>query len=140
MKPEDFEKQLQRQPFRQVPAAWRGEILAVAERKAGRPDARVGAPTFRKPWWSEWLWPSPVAWGAVACTWVVILTLQVASREPGAEVARNSQPPSPTLMNALAEQRRLMTELTGPLPTPADAVKPGEPGPSSKWRAEIATA
>ena len=31
MKPDNFEQKLQRQPLRQVPAEWRGEILVAAD-------------------------------------------------------------------------------------------------------------
>lgn len=61
-----FEEQLQRQPFRRVPAAWRREILNAAP----------------APSWREWLWPSPVAWGAVAAAWVLIVALQLAMPHP----------------------------------------------------------
>jgi hypothetical protein len=57
---------LQRQQFRQVPASWRREILNAAPAST----------------WREWLWPSPVAWGAVAAAWALIALLQLATVQP----------------------------------------------------------
>jgi len=61
-----FEEKLRNQPFRQVPASWQREIINVAP----------------APSWREWLWPSPVAWGAVATVWVLIALLQWAAPQP----------------------------------------------------------
>jgi len=61
-----LEEKLRSQQFRQVPAAWRREIINVAPAPA----------------WREWLWPSPVAWGAVAAAWALIAVLQLATPSP----------------------------------------------------------
>ncbi|MBM3861976.1 MAG: hypothetical protein FJ395_20320 [Verrucomicrobia bacterium] len=61
-----FEEKLRSQQFRQVPASWRREIINVAPAPA----------------WREWLWPSPVAWGAVAAAWALIGLLQLATPQP----------------------------------------------------------
>ena len=66
-----FEEKLQRQQFRQVPASWRREILAAGTK-----------PEHGAARWREWLWPSPVAWGAVAAAWLLIVALQLAMPHP----------------------------------------------------------
>jgi len=66
-----FEEKLRSQQFRQVPASWRREILSG-----------TGETPVPLSWWREWLWPSPVAWGAVATAWVLIAVLQLATPQP----------------------------------------------------------
>ena len=72
----DFEESLRRQSIRPVPAQWRGEILRAAR---AQPAA--------SPWWREWLWPHPQAWGALAAAWGIIILLHVAAPMPGAVVS-----------------------------------------------------
>jgi hypothetical protein len=75
---DNFEQRLQRQTFRTPPSGWRREILGAIPQPVA-------------PWWREWLWPSPVAWGAMAVTWLVIVVLQLATPVPrgngGSEVS-----------------------------------------------------
>jgi hypothetical protein len=59
----DFERLLRSQPFREVPPEWRREIV----HRAREPDGTRAAG------WREWLWPSPLAWGAMAAVWLVFL-------------------------------------------------------------------
>jgi len=73
-----FEEKLQRQQFRQVPASWRRDIVGRLCESAPSPNAASQKrPTTAH--WREWLWPSPVAWGAVAAAWVLIAALQLAT-------------------------------------------------------------
>ena len=74
-------------------------------------------------WWTDWLWPSPAAWGAVAAAWLVVIGLNAASAEPGREraiVARHS----PETLQALREQRQLFVELVAPGIREAEPVRP----------------
>ena len=76
-----FEDKLQRQPFRQVPASWRREIVGrLCESAIPQDAASQKRPTTAA--WREWLWPSPVAWAAVAAVWVLIAALQLATPQP----------------------------------------------------------
>ncbi|PYK58897.1 MAG: hypothetical protein DME21_14645, partial [Verrucomicrobia bacterium] len=84
MRPEDFEKQLQRQPLRKIPAEWRGEILDAA-RRAHEPQ-----PSQPASWWRALLWPCPQAWAGLAAVWVLILALNSVTREP----ARSARSPN----------------------------------------------
>ena len=129
MSTDDFEKRLQRLHMRPIPREWRGEILDAA-RRAGAHQLSTPNPRTT-PWWRELLWPSPQAWAGFAAVWVVVLLLNLASRDP-VRVAKTSKPaPAPELFAALREHRRLLAELIGtpPLPEPQ---KPFEPRPRSE--------
>ena len=59
-------------------------------------------------------WPYPRAWAGLAAAWVVIIALNLATRESGApEIARQLPPPSPQLRQLLREQEQMLAELTG---------------------------
>lgn len=73
--------------------------------------------------WIDWLWPSPVAWGAVAAVWVIIIALNAASREPArapSTLARRS----PEMIQALREQREIFVELVAPAAREPEPVRP----------------
>jgi hypothetical protein len=80
-----FEEKLRGQTFRQVPASWRREILSgtgVSPVSAEVLVTRTGGTPVPLSWWRDWLWPSPVAWGAVAAAGALIVLLQLASAQP----------------------------------------------------------
>jgi hypothetical protein len=124
---DEFEQFLKNQPLREVPSAWRAVILPTAKQpKAVQP-----------PWWREWLWPSPAAWAGLACIWVVILALNVATRPPAAErqLAERSPAPSLDVALALAQQRNELAQLLGsPVESPVEPKRRYPPGPQSESR------
>jgi hypothetical protein len=141
MKPDDFEQKLQRQPLRQVPAGWRGEILAVAESAA----AVRHPPSVTRPSWlstlnsqlSTILWPHPQAWAGLAAVWILILAVDFSMRDPSPIRAEMSLPPSSEVIVELRQQQRLLAELIGPRDTSdADRSKSFVPPPRSE-RAEM---
>jgi hypothetical protein len=144
MKPDDFERRLQRQPLRQVPAAWRGEILQAARVAASQgptPDAsarRSMAEGARPSWLSTLFWPNPKAWGALAAVWVMIFATNLWLRDKPASVAQTLAPPPQEVIVALEQQRRLFAELIGQSSAP-DAVpqNPFLPRPRSERRNEL---
>jgi hypothetical protein len=114
MKPDKFEQRLQRQMLRQVPAGWRGEILASAsDAMANNQAARATRPSFL----STILWPHPEAWAGLAAAWIVILAVNFSMRDQTPVVAEKSAP-SPEVIVELKQQRRLLAELIGPRDTP----------------------
>lgn len=130
MNPDDqIEARLRRQPLRALPTEWRAEILSVAEK------ARQVAP--RRSWWQEMFWPHPVAWGALASVWIVIVGANFATREPERVMAHR---PAPTreLREMLHEQERLLAELVGPAEKP-DIDRPKPNAPRSQRRPEFFT-
>ena len=69
MNSDDFEQELRRQHMRQIPADWRGPILGACIRGAAvAEEARVPA-------WRLLLARFPVAWGAIAALWVVLISV-----------------------------------------------------------------
>src|SRR5213595_1261555 len=129
MRPEDFEKRLQRQPLRKIPAEWRGEILDAA-RRAHQPQPSTFNPQPAS-WWRELLWPCPQAWAGLAAVWVLILALKSVTREPPRSARSPNAPRAPEVLRALREHRRLLAELIGS-PTAAEQPKPFEPRPRSE--------
>jgi len=146
MKPDDFEQKLQRQPLRQVPAEWRGEILVAADvNRRNRPvrEFTFAATPFRRllstlnAQLSTILWPHPKAWAGLAAIWILILAVNFSMRDPSPVRAQKSSPPSPEVIVELRQQQRLLAELIGPRDIrEADRSKSFVPQPRSE-RAEI---
>ena len=112
MKPEDFEQRLQRQPLRQVPAEWRGEILSAAER-ASRPAPRASFLSTFNLQLSTLLWPHPRAWAGLAAVWILIFCMDFSARDKMPVMAEKSAPPSPEMVAELKQQQRMLAELIG---------------------------
>jgi hypothetical protein len=134
----ELETKLQRQIPRQIPAEWRAEILAAsrsgvsAERRKpvyldGGFLPKAATPT----WLTNLLWPHPKAWAGLAAVWVLILALQVGSRDDsGSRAVTQSAPPSPEMVAELKKQQRMFAELVGSREElVADRSKPYSPRP-----------
>lgn len=92
----DLEDELRKLQPGTPPANWRAEILARCERSIPAP------PEEPRSSWSDWLWPSPLAWGALAAIWLALAAFhtttsptrsrqheaQSTQSEPGLLVAR----------------------------------------------------
>jgi hypothetical protein len=115
---DEFEQFLSKQPLHSIPPEWRRELLVAG-----------GVPS-RQPWWREWLWPSPVAWAALAAVWLVIIALNFTVRLPAHETAKRTSPAATDIAVAFAEHRRLLAELTLPETTPRHPQM--KPGPRSE--------
>ena len=139
-----FEQRLRRQPLRQIPAAWREEILSQARAAAG--GNRRTAPVRGLPFVAavqlrlrELLWPCPQAWAGLAAVWVVILAANFATPEPTPTLeARRVTPPSPQMRQILKEQKQMLAEL-GEVAEPRGAEPPGRmaPQPRSQRREQL---
>jgi hypothetical protein len=81
-----FEQRLRRQPLQSIPPDWREEMLREANRTAEVPAPRPAGSPLRR-WLNEWLWPSPVAWSALAACWVAILILNRSAQPSAVELA-----------------------------------------------------
>jgi hypothetical protein len=81
MNTDDFEQRLQRQPLRPVPPEWRDEILAAA-RAGAAPSSLAPRPSPLLSLLRDWLWPHPVAWGALAAGWALVVVLNSAAGGP----------------------------------------------------------
>src|ERR1017187_7988191 len=120
----EFEQFLKKQPLRELPLAWRKEILhALPEPKAARP------------WWQEWLWPSPFAWAGLACAWLTILAVNMAASPTVSERQMVKQSPmtSQEIALALTQQRKEWAQLLEfPQEYAAETKRSGAPGPRSE--------
>jgi len=107
--PDPFEERLKRQIPRRIPASWRGEILASLQSgRAGHWSASLAVEQEnRQSRWSELFWPSPAAWGALACVWIVIVGMTMAT--PGSKLlmAGNSLSVD-EIVQPMLQQRRLL--------------------------------
>jgi hypothetical protein len=90
--------------------------------------------------WRELIWPSRRIWAGLAVAWLVILGLNVASSEPTPRVASRAEARSGKELRALIEQRRMLAQMTDPLPEPANTRKSNPPGPRSDRAAAISAA
>ncbi|MFA5192881.1 MAG: hypothetical protein WC740_19395 [Verrucomicrobiia bacterium] len=136
MSNDDFEKKLERQPMRAVPAEWRGQILreaaAAASDNRSSVQSRRRSETVATVWWHEWLWPRPMAWASLAAAWVIIAMLHAAT--PAAPLVAQQPPPSRETMQRVAEQRRELARL---LDFPVETATPQRSKPSEP-RSELA--
>jgi hypothetical protein len=150
MKTEDFEKRVQRQTLKQVPAEWREDILSAA-RQASSPQHATRNAQDASRWrsvlstfnsqLSALLWPHPVAWAGLAAVWVVIMGINVRTQDATTVIAKRASPTSPQIFMAFQEQERLLSELIGPRDTPvAEQPKPRLPRPRSEGRRALVMA
>jgi len=123
----EFEKRIAETPPRRVPAAWRQDILAAARSEL----ATESAPRPARPGWLEWLWPRPVAWGALAAAWVVIFALHAATPSPSG--SQTASAPGNTLSLIVKRQQ----ELTSLLATANETTPPKAVSPRSERRRDI---
>jgi hypothetical protein len=114
---DEFENRLLRQPPRELPPHWRAEILTTSHPAPRAPRPPLFS-TFNFQLSTFWHW-SPLA-----AAWLVIFALHHATRDPAPLVSAQSTPPSPQLVLALREQRRLFAELTETASVTAPADRP----------------
>jgi len=81
--------------------------------------------------WRELIWPWRRIWAGLACAWLLIIGLNLASPDSSSRVVSETEPRSREENRALIEQRRMLAQLIGPLPETASARKHNPPGPRS---------
>jgi hypothetical protein len=136
MNPDDFERQLQRQSFRPVPVEWRAEILA-ASATAVRPAPKPSLGSVLNARLSSLLWPCPQAWAGLASAWVLILAVNLASREAkpatAAADANHSSGAVAGLFGLWRQRQIELAGLAGPFPQPIlPPPQPALPRPRSE--------
>jgi hypothetical protein len=89
--------------------------------------------------WRELIRPSRRIWAGLACAWVVIVALNLASFEPAPRVASKAEPRSRDEMQALIEQRRMLAQMIGPVPAPESTRTLIPPSPRSDRLVEVST-
>jgi hypothetical protein len=111
---ESFERQLQAQPVKKIPAEWRAEILAAAKFivvEKSRNDPNLITKTAS--WWRDLFWPHLKAWAGLAAVWILIFIFNFSTRDKMPVVAEKSAPPSQEVVAELKQQRLLFAELIG---------------------------
>jgi hypothetical protein len=147
MNPDDFETRLQRQPLRQIPGKWRDDILSATRQASPAEHAPRTTHHFLPSrsllstlhhQLSTLLWPHPAAWAGLAAVWLVILGINLTTRDAATIAARHAAPVAPQVFMAFQEQERLLSELIGPRETPvADRPKLRLPKPRSERGKEM---
>ena len=112
---DDFEKKLQHQPLRQIPANWRESILQAAQEQtaSGTQHLLIRAVLIT---WCELIQPCRYAWSSMATLWLAfwMINSHMKFRPPPARMA-NSSPAASEQIRSFAEQQRVLVELTGPI-------------------------
>ena len=141
---DSFEKRLQGLPQRQIPAEWRQQILSAA-RDATNPrrlpsEVEPSLLSSLNLLFARLLWPHPKAWASLAAVWVLVLGLNLATREPAArpQLAQQATRPTPQLLEMLRQQQQSLAELVGPLEqAESGRSKTDLPQPRSQRRQEF---
>jgi hypothetical protein len=114
---DDFERQIQRQPLRQISGEWRAEILREGRRAAVSEIRDADTASFPKWNWrtalTEIFWPNQKAWAALAAVWIFIFALNFSIRDKMPMVAEKVSPPSPEVVAELRQQKLLFAQLIG---------------------------
>jgi hypothetical protein len=143
MKTDDFEQRLQRVAPREIPPAWREEILTVARQAevSHRPAPATCHSLLARfiQQLSTLTRPQRAAWGSLAAVWLVITGLNLTARDDSATAqTQNFTPPSPQAIAAWRQQRRELAGLTDPTPARPIMTAPKQslPQPRSNRRDE----
>ena len=73
----DLEHELRKLQPRTPPAHWRREILEQCEAETPH------VVEIQRSAWREWLWPSPLSWGALAAIWIALAAIRPVSPSSG---------------------------------------------------------
>jgi hypothetical protein len=83
-------------------------------------------------WWSDVIWPCRHAWGGIAALWLVMWAVNWQRPTVSAAGSSAAHSPSPIMLQAMAEQRRLLTEMLPPPQMPPAEPPPRNPQPHSE--------
>ena len=64
--------------------------------------------------WRDWLWPSPLAWGALATIWVIVFAREFSSSPPRVESSASAPSLSHHPFFAHADYQELLREFQQP--------------------------
>lgn len=131
MKNEDpFEQQLRRQPLREIPPAWREEILAQARVAADASRRSAGDETVSEDQaaliagWRMFWERLPVAWAALAALWIVLIGVNLVMPGPVVRVVAHPPAVAQTELLAALDLESADFEIIGRQLAPAPATPP----------------
>ena len=142
----DFEKKLQRQKVRPLPADWREGVLRMAHESALSGQASVRESVQPLPLrvalklWLELFWPARRIWAGLAVAWVVIAFINLDGARHSELVSHDFTPPSPAVLMAWREQEWAFIGMSEPATTKAaDRPKTVAPQPRSERSGSVAS-
>jgi hypothetical protein len=136
---DDFEKKLQRQPLRQIPANWREPILQAAVQQKASAAAQPFLIRAVLIMWRELIQPCRYAWSAMAALWLAfwMINSHMEFAPPPTRMAKSS-PAASEQIRSFAEQQRVLVELTGPIDlSPAERPRRSDPKPRSERALQV---
>ena len=118
MKPDDFEKQLQRQSMRAMPDEWRADILRAANSATYESHESEQFPASFARVKINWRLELLLTWrghtAGLAFVWLLIIALKATTPKAPQPVIAESPAGIPEMMVARQEQQRLLAELFEP--------------------------
>ena len=142
----DFEKKIERQKVRPLPAAWREEIMRTAHESAlsGQPSVRESVQPLplrvALKLWMELFWPARRIWAGLAVAWVVIVFMNLAGARHLEMASHDFTPPSPAVLMAWREQEWAFVGMSEPAATKeVDHPKTVAPRPRSERGVSVAS-
>lgn len=132
MNTDDFEKRLQHQPLQQPPATWRGEILTAAH--ANLPTSAIVRESELLAGWRALLARIPVAWGAVAALWLIIIGTNALMSGPAITVMASSSASAPREGMTVWQWQRMEAGLLANGPTDFPDLAPPRETPAAPPR------
>jgi hypothetical protein len=117
---EPFEQHLRRRQPREIPPAWRNQILSTAEAASVSEDVPISKTSGESLWRKlrAWLWPHPIAWAALGACWMIILGVNLSLSEPSPKIAKRSAAISSDTLAELKREQILFAEVAGINDTP----------------------
>ena len=109
---DEFEKRLKKQTIRSIPTEWREEILKTTSSE-GKTTEKLTKSRATPSLWRQWFWPSPIAWGALAAMWVVIIGLNMATPRPPGSANVDLAVLHAEAMHFLVAQRQMLEMQNG---------------------------
>ncbi len=129
-----FEQRLRRQPLRQMPSAWREEILAGAKAaaEANRPNA-ASACEDRAALLAGWrllFARMPLAWASLAALWIALVGVNLMLPSPMVRMAEPSSPSAQMELLAALDFQPGEFEPSSDRPAPASQAVPATERPA----------
>jgi hypothetical protein len=116
--------------------------IVADDKQPCRQKTKVFNPAAIPLWiWRELIPAYPRIWAGLAAAWVVIFALAFASRDTSPTIAKASPPPSPEMLVALQNQKRLLAEMLmdNAKAGDTDRPKPTRPSPHSERMMPVIT-